>query len=187
MSAVVRWVHGAAQGIWADPICSAGPTVPWCRNSWRSPRQQEIGGLILFGYPVRPGIDQTPELPADPPRIPTTAEAAASDFLLPGTISEGARQSFVAAALAADPVRADWRDLEQWQRLDPSAVRTPTLLLQAQHDPLALAAVHVDLFNRLGSPDKAWVVIPGGDHAAFLETPRPYFLDVIASFVFRGR
>jgi hypothetical protein len=28
-------------------------------------------------------------------------------------------------------------------------------------------------------------VIPGADHAAFMETARPYFLALIESFVFR--
>lgn len=186
VSAVVRWA-GARHAQLGKPYLfgwSYGAMVSQLvAQSWA----QTLGGLILFGYPVRPGFDQTPEFSDEPPRVPTTAEAAASDFLIPGTISEVARQSFVSAALAADPVRADWRELEQWRQLDPSAVQTPTLLLQAEHDPLALADVHADLFARLGSADKAWVVIPGGDHAAFLETPRPYFLSVISSFVFRGR
>ena len=34
--------------------------------------------------------------------------------------------------------------------------------------------------------DKSWVVLPGGDHAAFLETPRPYFLSTLESFLLRG-
>lgn len=148
---------------------------------------ERLAGAVLFGYPVRPGVDVSPDTAGDPPRVPTTRAAALADFILPGSISEAAQAAFADAALAADPVRADWRALEQWRRLDAQAVRVPVLLLQAGSDPLARADVHSELFNRLGTMDKAWVVIPGGDHAAFLETPRPYFLTTVAGFVFRGR
>lgn len=149
-------------------------------------RPDLLSGLVLFGYPVRPGIDQDPQAAdGEPPREPTTALAARSDFVVPEAISEQAIQAFVAAALAADPVRMDWRRLDQWQALDAAAVRVPTLLLEAQHDPLALDDVHAELFSRLNTGDKAWVVIPGGDHAAFMERPRGYFLELLEAFVHR--
>lgn len=145
-----------------------------------------IAGIILFGYPVRPGIDQDPATAAaEPLRQPTTADAARSDFLLPDAVDPRVVDAFAAAALAADPVRADWRGLAEWRALDAAAVRVPVLLLQASHDPLARDDVHRDLFTRLGTDDKAWVVIPGGDHAAFLERPRSYFLRLIDAFVHR--
>jgi pimeloyl-ACP methyl ester carboxylesterase len=143
-----------------------------------------LSALVLFGYPVRPGFDVSPEGSAgDPPRRPTTAAAAAEDFIVPGSINPEAIEAFVSQALAADPVRADWRHLEQWRRLDPAAVRVPTLLLQAEHDPLARADEHARLFTGLATPDRLWVVIPGGDHAAFMESPRPYFLSLIGAFL----
>jgi pimeloyl-ACP methyl ester carboxylesterase len=144
-----------------------------------------VGGLILFGYPVRPGFDQDPAELLMPLRAPTTEAQARSDFLLPGSISERAMDGFVASALAHDPVRMDWRELGQWRALDGARVRLPTLLLQAEHDPLALPEVHARLFAALNTPDKVWAVIPGGDHAAFMETPRGYFLRLIETFVFR--
>jgi alpha-beta hydrolase superfamily lysophospholipase len=151
-------------------------------------RPDLVRGLILFGYPVRPGIDVDPEVAAGPPpRHPTTAEAAISDFIVPGAISDRAVEAFVRAALAADPIRADWRQLEQWRALDSAAVRVPTLLLEAYHDPLALDDVHATLFTRLATDDKAWIVIPGGAHAAFMEAPRAYFLQQMATFIKRGR
>ena len=143
-----------------------------------------IAGPVLFGYPLRPGYAVSPAA-GQPARAPTTAEAAASDFILPGTISETAIEAFVAAALHHDPVRMDWRALEQWSALDGSAVSQPVLLLQGAADPLAGADVHAELFVALASEDKQWTVIPGGDHAAFLETPRGYFLKLIEGFLFR--
>lgn len=71
--------------------------------------------------------------------------------------------------------------------LDASEVTVPTLLLEGQLDPLAIDDVHAALFTALATPDKAWVVIPGGDHAAFMESPRSYFLSAIESFLYRGR
>jgi len=145
---------------------------------------ENIGGLILFGYPVRPGMIENPET-SEPARTPTTAEAAASDFIVPGTISQAAIDAFVASALLHDPVRMDWHELEQWLVLDGESISRPTLLLQAEHDPLAMSDIHAELFTSLGTDDKVWAVIPDGDHAAFMETPRQYFLSLIESFVFR--
>lgn len=148
----------------------------------RSPA--ELSALILFGYPLRPGSAVTPPGPdAEPPRRATTAAAAAEDFIVPGSISGAAVEAFVAAALAADPVRTDWRQLEQWQALDPSQVSVPTLLLEGEFDPLALDEVHLQLFDNLGASDKAWVVFPDSDHVAFMEASRDYFLDVLTTFL----
>ncbi|MCZ6459566.1 MAG: alpha/beta fold hydrolase [Gammaproteobacteria bacterium] len=145
-----------------------------------------VSSVVLFGYPVRRDVDFGARLPDEPPREPTTAQAAASDFITPGTISDAAIAAFVESALSADPVRVDWRSLEQWRALSAPAVNVPTLLLEAEFDPLALDDVHADFFANLATNDKVWVVIPGGDHAAFMETPRGYFLRSIDSFVFRG-
>ncbi len=143
-------------------------------------------GLILFGYPVRPGIAEDPAgSNGEPARQPTTRAAARSDFITPGSISERAMDAFAAAAVAADPVRMDWRRLDQWRALDGSSVTLPTLLLQAAGDPLALDDVHSELFAALATDDKTWVVIPGGDHAAFMETPRNFFLAHMTTFMLR--
>ena len=181
---VLGWVHGRHPELGKPYLFgwSYGATVSQLASQ-RHP--DAMGGLILFGYPLRPGYDQNPEN-AEPLRAPTTAEAAASDFILPGTISEAAIGAFVTSALAHDPVRMDWRSLEQWRALSGSEVRVPVLLLQAAEDPLASADVHGQLFQTLNTGDKSWAVIPGGDHAAFMETPRAYFLALIDGFVFRG-
>lgn len=144
-----------------------------------------IEALLLFGYPVRPGIAVTPDFGEAPPRLPTTAAGAAEDFIVPDSISDAAIAGFVAAALAADPVRADWRELEQWRALAAGEVVTPTLLLEGEFDPLALDDVHARFFAELGTSDKAWVVFPDSDHVAFMETHRDYFLNVMAAFLHR--
>lgn len=62
----------------------------------------------------------------------------------------------------------------------------PTLVIQGEKDPLSRPVPVGALFTGLGTADKAWVVLTGGDHAAFLETPRPYFLSALESFLLRG-
>jgi alpha-beta hydrolase superfamily lysophospholipase len=121
----------------------------------------------------------------EPPRTPTTAEAAASDFRIPGAISQAAIDEYVRSALEADPVRVDWRDLGDWNELDPSMVLVPTLLLQGEEDPLAPTERQAAFFSRLGTADRTWVTIPGGDHAAHLETPRATFIYALVCFLRR--
>lgn len=146
-----------------------------------------ISNLILFGYPVDP--DHKPAAPATEPsapaRTPTTATAAAEDFITPGAISERAIAAYVKAAVAADPVKSDWRGDAEWAALAPDAIHTPVLLLQGEHDPLAKTDAQARLFTRLGTVDRQWVVIPGGDHAALLEDPAPRMVAAIRGFVER--
>ncbi len=163
----------------------------WSRGSMvaqlTSQKHPELmAALILFGYPADPD-EKVPEQPDAevPARKPTTAEAAAEDFIAPGVISKRAIAAYVQAALAADPVRSDWRRDSEWNALSPEAVHVPVLLLQAELDPLAKTAAHARLFARLGNPDRQWVVIPRGDHAALLEDTAPRLVTAIRAFLDR--
>ena len=147
-----------------------------------------VSSVILFGYPWAAGREVPVEEDAgDAPMEANTAEAAASDFITPGSISQTAIDAYVEAALAADPVRVDWRRRHEWNELDPAKVTVPTLLIQGEHDPLAPTEAQAPFFSQLGTADREWVVVPGGDHAAFLETPRTYFLQAMVSFLERPR
>lgn len=151
-------------------------------------RPDLVSMVVLFGYPVAPGIEiQVQEDPEEPARETNTAAAAASDFILPGSISQHAIDSYVEQALAADPVRVDWRQGHEWNELDPALVTVPTLLIQGEHDPFAPTKNQAALFTQLGTADREWVVIEGGDHAAFLESPRAYFIDALVAFMNRTR
>jgi pimeloyl-ACP methyl ester carboxylesterase len=145
-----------------------------------------VSAVILFGYPFDPDA-KVPEgaEPDAPARKPTTAEAAAEDFIAPGVISKRAIAAYVQAAVAADPVKADWRRQTEWNALSPAAVKVPLLLLQAELDPLAKTAAHARFFARLGTVDRQWVVIPRGDHAALLEDTAPRMIAAIRAFVDR--
>jgi len=145
-----------------------------------------LSAIILFGYPADPERKQADAAEPDAPaRKPTTAEAAAEDFIAPGTISKRAIAAYVQAALAADPVRADWRRITEWNALDPQAVHVPVLLLQAELDPYAKTDAHARMFARLGTHDRQWVVIPDGDHAALLEDMAPRMIAAIRGFLER--
>ena len=142
-----------------------------------------VASLTLFGY--WRDVDGT--LPADEPGIvpkrePNTAENAASDFITPGSISQKAIDTYVAAALEADPIRVDVRGVDQYNALDGSKIDVPTLVIAGEHDPLAPAANQARLFLSLGTGHKQYVSVPGGDHAAFLEKPRAYFIRELVGF-----
>jgi len=185
VTAVLTWIRERHPGL---PVHLFG----WSNGSMVSQLAAQrypalVDRLVLFGYPYRPGVERPIQEPTgEPPRAPTTAEAAASDFITPGSISQRAIDAYVEAALRADPVRTDWTSGHEWNELDPGAVIVPTLVLQGEHDPLSPSASLALFFEGLGTPDRSWVVIPGGDHAAFLEAPRPYFLAALESFLLRG-
>jgi pimeloyl-ACP methyl ester carboxylesterase len=145
-----------------------------------------MAALVLFGYPADPDskvLDQPdPDAPA---RRPTTAAAAAEDFVAPGVISKRAIAAYVQAAVAADPVRMDWRHGSEWNALSPEAVHVPVLLLQAELDPYAKTDAQARLFARLGTSDRQWVVIPNGDHAALLEDTAPRLIAAMRAFLER--
>ncbi len=147
-----------------------------------------VSAVVLFGYPFTSGTAiPIGDDSGDPPRTATTAEAAASDFITEGSISQAAIDIYVRAALEADPVRVDWNRGHEWNALDPGRVVVPTLLLQGEFDPLATTERQASLFTQLGTSDKSWVVIPGGDHAAHLEIPRDYFIAALVEFIERPR
>ncbi|MFI5232706.1 MAG: alpha/beta hydrolase [Gemmatimonadales bacterium] len=146
----------------------------------------QVSALILTGYWKHP--DSTRVSGADtvtPARAKTTAKDAASDFIAPGAISKRAVDAYVAAALKADPVRTDWRRLEQFNALDPAKLTVPTLLIQGELDPIAPTATQAAFFSRIGTGDREWVVMAGGDHASLIENMQPAFVAAVVNFLDR--
>lgn len=149
---------------------------------------QLLSNLILFGYPRDPAVPAAvTEPPATPPRERNTRERAVSDFISPAVTPKLLIEAYVDAALAADPIRADWRDLHEFNALDPAKVTVPTLLMHGERDPLTPAAAQAHQFTQLGTADKQWVVLAGGDHAALIEDTLPAFVAAIVAFVERPR
>jgi len=186
LAAVLTWV--AQQ----HPDLPAPTMLGWSLGSLVSQltaqrHPQLMSSLVLFGYPRRPGAIYDPDpvpLP-EPERRTTTAEAAAEDFIVPGSISQAGIDAFVKAALAADPVRMDWRANDQWNALDPAAVKTPTLLIHGEKDPYAPMENQTLLFEALGHPDRAWVIVAGSDHVAHMEANGRRFVHAVVEFIRR--
>jgi alpha-beta hydrolase superfamily lysophospholipase len=185
LSAALVWV-AKNSGVPGKPAVlgwSNGSTVSiLCAQ--RHPDQ--MSALILTGFWKHP--DSTIVAEPDtgkPAREKTTAEAAASDFIAPGAISKKAVDAYVVAALKADPVRTDWRHLEQWNAIDPKKVKVPTLLIQGELDPIAPTETQAAFFSRLGTADRAWVVMAGGDHASLIENMQPAFVAAVVGFLER--
>lgn len=143
-----------------------------------------VASLTLFGY----WRDSDVDFPPDPPehkvqRLVNTATAAASDFITEGSISQRAIDAYVEAALAADPEMVDLKEDQQYNVLDGSQIMVPTLIIYGEFDPLGPAEYQAKLYRSIGSPHKQLVSVPGGDHAAFLEAPRAYFIHELVNFL----
>jgi len=180
---VISWI--AEAGDWRIKPHLFGWSMGSTISQLSIQRHPEVASsLTLFGY----WFDEDSQIPADEPGIEpakatNTAEAAASDFIIPGSISQKAIDAYVAQSLAADPVRVDVRHLDQYNALEGSAIRIPTLIIAGESDPLAPAENLAKLFVRLGTGHKQYVSVPGGDHAAFLEEPRDYFIHELVGFL----
>jgi pimeloyl-ACP methyl ester carboxylesterase len=150
---------------------------------------EAIAALVLYGYPRDPDAPSrgSGTGPAKPARARNSAAAAASDFIAPAAIDQATIDAFVAAALGADPVRADWRAMQQFDALDPAKVRVPTLVIHGARDPFAPVPAQGKLFARLGHDDRAWVELAGGDHAAHLEDTGAAFVHAVLSFLEQPR
>ncbi len=183
VAAVLRWIDARR------PQAGAPHLFGWSMGSTVSQLavQRHPGAaasVTLFGY----WRDDDQKLPADKPEMTpqkrrNTAEAAASDFILPGSISQKAIDAYVNAALAADPVRVDVRSVDQYNALDASTLNLPTLIIFGEHDPIAPLDRQLKLYKRVASGHKQLVSIPGGDHAAYLESPREQFLEALDAFL----
>lgn len=144
----------------------------------------KVKNLVLYGFPIDTQMTFEDSLTGQiPHKKPTTAKAAAEDFIVPGTISKEAIDAYVKAALAADPVRADWNRLSQWNQLDAANILVPTLLLQAEHDPLANLDADALFFKKLATQDKQYVILSNADHAALLESARFRLYHAVVSFM----
>jgi pimeloyl-ACP methyl ester carboxylesterase len=143
-----------------------------------------VSSLTLFGYWRDDDMDEPADEPGiEPLRETNTAEAAASDFITSGSISQNAIDTYVSVSLEADPVRVDLKSLDHYNVLDGSKIDVPTLVIAGEFDPLAAAENQAKLFIRLATGHKQYVSVPGGDHAAFLETPRAYFIHELVGFL----
>jgi alpha-beta hydrolase superfamily lysophospholipase len=185
--AVVAWMQQRNAGSARVPIflfgLSRGAMVAAMAAQQRP---ESLGGVVLLGF----GFDPDAQIPAtDPParpaRLPNSSDSAASDFITRDAYTGPTLTAFVRTALKADPVLVDWRDESQFNAFRPQQMLVPALLVHGDRDPQAPLAVEVKLFTRFGTTDKAWVVLPGADHAAHLEKSQVQLVRTIVWFIRR--
>lgn len=151
--------------------------------------------LVLYGFPLDLSAASPGAAPAaasgaarstQPERRPTTIAAAEEDFITPESTAPGVKEAYARAAVAADPVRSDWREEQEFLTLDPSSLRMPVLVINGERDPYATRA-HLGAFMaRVAGVDRSWVVLARADHAAHLER-QPEFVDALVNFMSRER
>jgi len=147
---------------------------------------EKIAGIILLGFGLDVDARIAPsETPSTPPRRKNTVDAAMSDFITPEAATRGTVDAFVRAALRADPIYAEWRDEQQFNGFAAARVLAPTLLVHGDLDPSTPVLLEAKLFTRLGTADKAWIVVPGADHVVHLEKALPDLVRAIVWFVRR--
>ena len=186
VNAVVNWVQHRSS------LKEKPALIGWSRGSMVAQLVAQkypdaISALVLFGRPMRDSIFAADTRSTIAPRTPNTS--ATSDFITPGSISQPAIDAYVRQALASDPVLAEWRSLDEFNALDAARVTVPTLFMMGQFDPFYAKqqVKQADLFVHLGTADKEWVILAGGDHAALIERTAPRFVEAIASFLERPR
>ena len=116
-----------------------------------------------------------------------TAKAALEDFTLPGSIEDEAGFAFAASALEADPIKATWDSLHEFNAIVPHLLKKPTLIIHGDRDPYLPPNSQDTLFTRLGSQDKAHVILENADHCAHLIASRFAFVHYVHSFLSRPK
>lgn len=146
-----------------------------------------FSALVLYGFPADPDQPPAHDPGADEPlRQATTLTAAGEDFVFAGAAPPEVAAAYARQAVAADPVRVDWKHHHEF-RFRPEKLTTPTLLLQGVADGYVKPEAVARLFTRLATPDRSWVVLPDSDHAAHVENAMPAWVAAIVDFLERPR
>lgn len=181
---VVAWV--AAQ----HPALPKPALVGWSRGAAISAMVAQaspgrVSALVLYGFVFDPDAQFVDGIVTDKPQLArNTAEAAASDFVSPKVTPPAVVKAYVEQALKADPIRVDLKNDSEFNAIKPPKITVPTLVIYGQQDAINGQEAG-KFFAALGTPDKAMVVLPGGDHAAMLEDTHDMWIAAIAGFLNR--
>lgn len=185
VASVLRWISGRHTTLAQRPAL-----VGYSRGSHVSllvaqQHPEVLSTLVLFALPPVT-TKQAVAAPAEPPRKATSRKAAAEDFITWGAAAPEVIEAYVSQAVAANPVRMDWRDEHQFL-FDASLVGTPTLILFGANDPLLADDSALRFFGALATRDRAFVVLPDADHAAHVEKSQRDWLRVVKGFLEQQR
>ncbi len=152
----------------------------------RSPAR--VSSVTLFGF--TPAPEYNIPAPAEPapkvvPKTRNTAGSAVSDFITPQVTPPAVIKAFAVAALAADPVYAEWTDEDEWSALSAERIVVPILVIHGANDPGASPALAGQFLAAVSSPSRSYVVLPVADHCAQLEDTHDAFISAVAEFITR--
>jgi len=152
-----------------------------------------LSDLVLFGsiydpkvvYPRERPLFGPDAAPAPAPEVANTVAASLEDFTIPGTINEAAAAEFSSIAMAVDPIKAAWGELHEFNECNAARVQVPTLVVVGAQDPYVSWDAQRDLFDGLGTEDRAMAIIPGCDHPAHILEARGAFVRNVVGFLSR--
>lgn len=154
-----------------------------------------LSKVILYGsiydplvrYPREPLYRLSPPV-AEQTKVLNQFDDAIEDFTVEGTIPPEPARLFAEAALVADPIKAVWKYLYQFNNCDPARVHTPCLVVAGDQDPYCAMHVQKELFVNLGrESDRTWSILSGSDHACHLLDGRFRLINTVVSFVLNGK
>ena len=152
-----------------------------------------LSKVILYGSIYDPLVryPREPLYRLNPPenkRTENKFDDAIEDFTVEGTIPPDPARLFAEAALVADPIKAVWRHLYQFNNCDPARVHVPCLVVAGDQDPYCAMHVQQELFTNLGrESDRTWSILSGSDHACHLLDGRFRLINTVVSFVQNGK
>jgi pimeloyl-ACP methyl ester carboxylesterase len=184
VAGVIKWVTAQHPNL-GPPVLFGWSWGARIAALFASRSAEPVRGLVLYGFTYDPDAAIPADVPASatPPQAPNTRANAVSDFITPGSIPPDAVEAYADGVLAADPIRADWRALDEQRKIQPSAIRVPTLIIQGERDPGIKPPVVARFFTQLGAPSRQWIVLGGGDHAAILEDTHGAFIAALVGFL----
>lgn len=168
--ALLGWSNG---GIVAQLVAQRAPT--------------RVSSVTLFGFTPETEYHLAPSPPPAKvaPKTRNTAEGAASDFVTPQVTPPSVIKAFVAAALASDPIFAEWKDDHEWNELKAERLFAPVMLIHGSNDAGASPAAAGEFLSAVGSATRSYVVLPIADHCAQLEDTHEAFVSAVAEFITR--
>lgn len=188
VAAVLRWMAARHPGLEAPALLgwSNGAVVALHVAQLRA---APISHVVMFGFTPAPEYQISAVAPPKvAPKEKNTAEAARSDFITPAVTPPAVSRAFVAQALAADPIFAEWKNEEQWNVLRADKLAVPFMILHGDLDPGAdTAAAAAFMVAATEAPSRSYVVLPGADHCAQLEDTHEMFMSVVTEFITRPK
>lgn len=147
-----------------------------------------ISSVTLFGFTPDVEYNIGPPL-LTPPQVAfktrNTADAAASDFVTPQVTPPAVVKAFVAAALASDPIYAEWKNDQEWNELKAQRLTVPVMLLHGSNDLGASPEAAGEFLAAVKSDSRSYVVLPLADHCAQLEDTHEAWISAVVEFITR--